>query len=150
MTQKGGIPKALDDALGFNLDRVATFFRYGLMQALTEHDLTPEQWQIMSVVWGNDEALTQQDITRLLAKDKHNISRMIRRLEAKGWLKREQSADDARALLIRPTKLGESLKTEVPKKLYAHFDQLDLGLSREEQARLVELLKRVRKSFGDG
>ena len=77
MTQRGKIPEALDDALGFNLDRVATFYRYGLMRALAEYDLTPEQWQIMSVVWGNDEALTQQDITLLLAKDKHNISRMI-------------------------------------------------------------------------
>ena len=150
MTQRGTIPEALDDALGFNLDRVATFYRHGLMRALTEYDLTPEQWQIMSVIWGNDRALTQQDITRLLAKDKHNISRMIRRLETKGWLVREPSPDDARALLIHSTQLGESVKAEVPKKLYAHFDQLDIGLSGEEQAQLLELLKRMRARFEEG
>lgn len=147
MTQKGKIPSALDDALGFNLDRVATFYRYELMQALAEYDLTPEQWQIMSVVWGNDVPLTQQDITYLLAKDKHNVSRMIRRLEDKGWLERKQSPHDARALLIRATELGESVRSDVPEKLYRHFDELDIGLNHQEQVQLVKLLKTMRDSL---
>jgi DNA-binding MarR family transcriptional regulator len=78
------LPSALDDALAFNLDRVASFFRHELMVALADYDLTPEQWQLMSVLWANEAGLSQQAMTDLLAKDKHNISRMIRRLEAKG------------------------------------------------------------------
>ncbi len=149
MTPREKIPEALNDALGFNLDRVATFYRHGLIRALADYGLTPEQWQIMSIVWGNEKVLTQQDITRLLIKDKHNVSRMIRRLEAKGWLEREQSPEDARAFLIRPTELGANVKDEVPKRLYAYFDQVDTGLSSKEERQLLNLLKKVRKGFRD-
>jgi MarR family transcriptional regulator, lower aerobic nicotinate degradation pathway regulator len=147
---RGIIPKTLDNALGFNLDRVATFFRQELMRALAEYDLTPEQWQIMSIVWGNRAGLSQQEITDLLAKDKHNISRMIRRLEAKGWLEREQNPEDARAFLVRATNQGEKVRPSVTQTLYAHFDHLDLGLDKDEQEKLVAMLKVIRQHLREG
>ena len=142
------MPSALDDALGFNLDRVATFFRRELLVALANYDLTPEQWQLMSVLWGNEAGLSQQEITDLLAKDKHNISRMIRRLEAKGWLERQPDPADARALTVRTTPLGASLQEPIAQSLDHHFGHLDLGLSDAEQTRLVQMLKVLRSRLG--
>lgn len=137
------IPAFLDDALGFNLDRVANLFRLELMRALARYELTPEQWQIMVLVWRSEAPLRQQDITEMLVKDKHNISRMVRRLEEKGWLKR-QPDPRSRAFFLRPTALGLSLKDEVPRALYAHFDTLGMGLTPEQEKELVALLKIVR------
>lgn len=144
------IPSVLDDALAFNLDRVATFFRRELMEALADYDLTPEQWQLMSVLWGNEGGLSQQEITDLLAKDKHNISRMIRRLEAKGWLERQPDPADARALTVRTTPLGSSLQEPITRTLDNHFGHLDLGLSDAERTRLVKMLKVLRTRLRDG
>lgn len=143
------IPAFLDDALGFNLDRVANLFRLELMRALARYDLTPEQWQIMALIWLSETPLRQQDITEMLVKDKHNISRMVRRLEAKGWIERE-SDPHSRAFFLRPTALGQSLKDEVPRALLAHFDRIGLGLTPAQAQELIALLKIVRGHLHDG
>lgn len=137
------IPAFLDDALGFNLDRVANLVRLELMRALARYELTPEQWQIMVLVWRSETPLRQQDITEMLVKDKHNVSRMVRRLEEKGWLKR-QPDPNSRAFFLRPTALGQSLKDEVPRALYAHVAKIGLGLTPTQERELVALLKIVR------
>lgn len=137
------IPAFLDDALGFNLDRVANLVRLELMRALSRYDLTPEQWQIMVLIWRSETPLRQQDITEMLVKDKHNISRMVRRLEEKGWLKR-QPDPHSRAFFLRPTALSQSLKDEVPKALYAHVGEIGFGLTPAQEQELVALLKIVR------
>ena len=144
------IPAVLDDALGFNLDRVASIYRQELMRALADYDLTPEQWQIMALVWNSDAPLNQQEITDLLAKDKPNISRMIRRLEVKGWLERRPDPDDARAFHIHPTELGLERKDDVPKTLYAHFDALEIGFNKEEEKQLVAMLQALRRRLNRG
>ena len=143
------IPAILDNALGFNLDRVANVYRQELMRALSDYDLTPEQWQIMALVWNSDAPLNQQEITDLLAKDKPNISRMIRRLEVKGWLERRPDPNDARAFHIYPTKLGLERKDDVPKTLYAHFDALESGLDQAQKRDLVEALQTVRRYLSE-
>ncbi len=102
----------------------------------------------MALVWYSPEPLNQQDITQLLAKDKPNISRMVRRLEAKGWLERHPDPH-SRAFFVHPTKLGQLLKDEVPRALYAHFAALDLGLNETQQRELVTLLKIVRTHLRD-
>ena len=144
------IPAILDNALGFNLDRVANIYRQELMRALADYDLTPEQWQIMALVWHSDEPLNQQEITDLLAKDKPNVSRMIRRLEVKGWLERRPDPNDARAFHVRPTELGLERKNDVPETLYAHFEALEIGFNQEEEKRLVKMLQALRKRLSRG
>lgn len=142
------IPDLLNDALAFNIDRIENLFHLEFIRALGEYDLTPEQYQIMVLVWYSPESFNQQDITRLLGKDKHNISRMVRRLEAKGWLKRHPDPH-SRALFVHPTDLGQKLKDEIVGALYNHFGALDLGLSQVQEQELVALLKLIRVHLGD-
>lgn len=142
------IPDLLNDALAFNIDRVENLFHLEFMQALGKYDLTPEQYQLMVLVWYGHEPLNQQDIAGLLGKDKPNISRMVRRLEAKGWLERRPDPH-SRALFIHPTDLGQRLKDEIVGALYAHFGALDLGLSQMQEQELVTLLKLIRAHLSD-
>ena len=142
------IPDLLNDALAFNVDRVENLFHLEFMQALGKYDLTPEQYQLMVLVWYGLKPLNQQDIAGLLGKDKHNISRMVRRLEAKGWLERRPDPH-SRALFIHPTDLGQRLKDEIVGALYTHFGALDLGLSQVQEQELVTLLKLIRVHLRD-
>ncbi len=41
---------ALEESLGFNLDRVAQLYRRELIRVLAIYDLTPEQWQILAAL----------------------------------------------------------------------------------------------------
>ena len=143
MEQDQTIPSILDNSLGFNLDRVSNIFRLELMRALAAHEVTPEQWQVMALLWHSPQPLTQQNITQLLSKDKHNVSRMVARLEAKGWLERVPDPH-SRAVFLRSTNLADRLRDELPQALYAHFDRLDLGLNPAQIEQLTALLKIVR------
>ena len=144
------IPPILDDAVGFNLYRVAHLFRGTLLQALAEHEMTPEQWQVMQAVWSTDEDLMQNDVAHLTLKDKHTVSRILGRLERDGWIARRPHPDDPRALVVEPTKRGWLLREKVPHLLTAHFADIFGALDAGEEEELLRLLKKLRAHFRDG
>ncbi len=144
-----GIPSILNDALGFNIDRVAKLLRHELTLALADYELSPEQWQIMTVVWHSDVELSQQQISRLTLKDKHNLSRMVKRLEANGWLVRRANPDDARSYLVAATAKGHAHREAVTSALFQYLSKKGVGLTEEEQTQLLTLLKKIRKHSND-
>jgi MarR family transcriptional regulator, lower aerobic nicotinate degradation pathway regulator len=143
------IPSELNDALGFNIYRVALLFRKELIHALADYQMTPEQWQIMRALWSTNEQLNQNEIAHLTLKDKHSVSRILARLERDGWIVRHPHPTDARATLIAPTEQAEHLRQTVPAQLYAHFAPI-LGVLSEDEARhLLTLLHTLRLRLGD-
>ena len=57
--EKPQIPAELQDSLGYNLYRVSLLFRRELIRALSEYGLTPEQWQVLVVLWSSDHPVSQ-------------------------------------------------------------------------------------------
>lgn len=143
------IPSILDDALGFNVYRVALLFRGELMRGLADYEMTPEQWQVMQALWSTDEDLTQTDVAHLTLKDKHTVSRILKRLERDGWITRRPDPSDARAYLVEPTKRAWALRDEVPQRLNAHFADILGVLEESESEELVRLLKKLRRRLRD-
>ena len=138
------IPPILDDAMPFNVYRLALLFRRELMDALSEYELTPEQWQVMRVLWEIKEPLNQNDIAHITLRDRHTTSRIVARLERDGWIKKSKDPDDARALLITPTKEAEKVKTEVPSKLIGRFKPIFGLLEKKESEQFLSTLKKLR------
>ncbi|MDR8393973.1 MarR family winged helix-turn-helix transcriptional regulator [Aliifodinibius sp. S!AR15-10] len=143
------IPKILDDAVGFNVYRVALLFRKELQTALSEYNLTPEQWQVMQTLWSTDDMVNQNDIAYLTLKDKHNISRMIARMEKNNWIKRRQDPTDGRAYIIESTQWAKNRREEVRTKLLDHFSEIFDVVSQEELDQLLETMKKFRRRLED-
>ena len=104
------------------------------MRALADYEMTPEQWQVMQALWSTEEDLTQNDVAHLTLKDKHTVSRILKRLERDGWIVKRPHPEDARAHVVEPTKRAWTLRGEVPRKLNAHFDGILEVLDRGEAA----------------
>jgi DNA-binding MarR family transcriptional regulator len=138
----------IDDALGFNIDRVATLFRRELVRALSDYKMTPEQWQVMAKLWGG-ESLSQMDIAQLTLMDNFSVSRIFTRLEKNGWVKRMDNSKDGRSNLIQPTDKGWRLKEEVPEKLITHFQPIIKSLGKKEGEELLKSLKKLRLILED-
>ncbi len=138
----------LEEALGYNVYRTALLFRRELMRALSQYNMTPEQWQVMATLWSG-VALTQSEIVRLTLKDKPTVSRMIKRLERNGWVEIKANPKDGRSSFIQPTAKGWRLQGEVPQKLIRHFEPLRKGLTRKDEGTLMALLKKIRRILGD-
>ena len=143
------IPKFLDNSLGFNVDRVAIIMRRELIHVLKEFDLSPEQWQVMVTLWYSDNPLTQSEIAKMTLKDKPSVSRMILKLEAKGWIKKQQGEKDARHTFITLTKKGEEYKSIVTEKVKISMAERYEVLSDQECNKLYNIMRKLRRSLDD-
>lgn len=143
------IPDFLEDGLGFNVYRTGLLFRRELIRALSDYKITPEQWQVMITLWHTGKPLNQSEIVQMLMKDKHTVSRIIKRLERDGWIKKKTDQKDGRITMIQPTKKGMSFKDEVQNKLKSHFNVILKDFPGEEINSLLKSLKKLRKLLGD-
>ena len=143
------IPSILDDAMPFNVYRLALLFRRELMDALSEFNLTPEQWQVMRVLWEISEPLNQNDIAHITLRDRHTTSRIVARLERDGWITKNPDPSDARASLVAPSAEAERMKLEVPSRLMARFQPIFELLEEEESAQFLRTLKKLRSYLED-
>jgi DNA-binding MarR family transcriptional regulator len=142
-------PEVLENALGYNFNRVYVLLRREFLRTLAEYNMTPEQWHVMMTLWSTGHPLNQREIIRMTLKDKPTVSRMIQRLEHNGWIEKGASQLDGRVTIIQPTKKGMKLKKEVPQKLIPHFDTFWKQLGEEDEQTLFRILKKLRHILGD-
>lgn len=119
------------------------------MQALSKYNMTPEQWQILSILEETNKPLSQSEIVIQISKDKHTVSRIINRLDRDGWITKKSSESDKRLTIIELTKKSRSLRSEMQTKLYDHFDLIFKKFGRDEHDNLLGQLRRLREVLGD-
>lgn len=91
---------------------------------LDEIDLTYTQYITMMVMWEHKE-LRVKDVGKYLYLDSGTLTPLLKRLEEKGYIKRQRSPEDERDLIVTITKSGEDLKkkaVKIPEKLGACVD----------------------------
>ena len=78
---------------------------------LNKLDLTYTQYIVMMYFWEKKEASLKR-LSNVIMLDSGTLTPLLRKLEDKGYLKRERSSKDERNLLISLTPKGEQLKEE--------------------------------------
>jgi DNA-binding MarR family transcriptional regulator len=110
-------------------------------------ELTPEQWIVLVQLWQKD-GQTQSALSELTLRDKPTMSRIIDTMERGGLVERTLDAEDARARLVKLTRLGKSLQAKlvpVAKGLVARLEagipERDLETTHRTLARMLENLR---------
>jgi len=107
---------------------------------LDELDLTYTQYIAMLVLWEH-EKLTVKDLGKRLYLDSGTLTPLLKKLEAKGLLKRERSKEDERNLFISLTEEGLAMKD---KALHIPYDMAEcVELDMEERVVLYRLLYKL-------
>lgn len=88
----GRIHRALERCIG------TLFEREGLA------DVTPPQAALLMVLFEARRPLTARELAAHQSLSQPTIGRFVRALQEQGWVTREADPDDARAILIRPTR----------------------------------------------
>ena len=107
---------------------------------LDELDLTYTQYITMMVLW-EKKAVNVKELGENLFLDSGTLTPLLKKLEAKGYIKRERSKDDERNLLVTITEKGEALKDEaieIPYKMVRC-----VHLTKEEGQELYRLLHKL-------
>jgi DNA-binding MarR family transcriptional regulator len=141
------IPELLGNSLGFNVHRTALLFRRELVRALAGLELSPEQWQLLAILDHAGKPLPQVELVRELLRDKPTVSRILQRMERRGWIAKRGSPADARVTLVALTPSGRRVAREAPGRIQAHFDRKLAFLSEPDLAAAIALLKRLQKGL---
>ncbi len=125
--------------------RTADVLRRHFSEVLAPHDITPAQYNVLRVLRGaGPEGLPTLEVAERLIEHAPGITRMMDRLEARGWVRRKRCTGDRRRMLCFLTEEGRELLAELDDPMDRANEAVLTGLSEAQQRQLTELLDRVR------
>tara|TARA_R100001015_G_scaffold9368_1_gene3665 strand:- start:229 stop:708 length:480 start_codon:yes stop_codon:yes gene_type:complete len=112
---------------------------------LKPFDLTSQQYNVLRILRGQyPQAISVNAICDRMIDKMSNVSRLVDKLKAKGWVERRVNLEDRRQMDISITEAGLNLLTEidgVEDKMLCHFNHL----SESEAEQLNNLLDALRE-----
>ena len=131
---------------GFILHDVARLLRTTFDRRVKGLGLTRSQWWVLTHLFRND-GITQAALAEMLEVERATLGRLLDRLEAKGWVRREGCTHDRRAKRVYLTEEVEpSMRAMRELAAGVRRDAL-AGLSGEEQERFVDTLLLIKSNL---
>ena len=140
-----------EDSPGFLLWQVTNLWQRQIKKALEKYDLTHSQFVLLaSIHW---LTLQKQDVTQILLSshtkiDPMTTSTVLRTLQAKGLLQRQEHLTDTRAKTVALTDSGKKIIKEAVKVVEA-FDKDFFSVlgskTNEFNRKLIALLTQIEK-----
>ncbi len=113
-------------------------------QFFSEHNITPQQYNVLRLLEGAGKPLPTLAIATRLVSRSPDITRMIDKLVADGWVERVRSDVDRREVLVWLTKNGTERLQQISHPL-EEMHKKQLGhLTQEELRQLLPLLSKAR------
>jgi DNA-binding MarR family transcriptional regulator len=132
----------LDDQVGHLLRRAYQRAAAYLAARIRRYDLTPVQFATLVRLW-EQGALSQNQLGRLVAMPPANIHSLVRRLEARGLVRRAADDTDKRLLNVSLTDEGRRLVEQlIPLDMESTEDALS-ALDAGERETLYRLLRKL-------
>lgn len=138
----------LNSNLGYNLYRTYLLFHRELIRGLKSYGITPEQWQVLIILW-NHGSVTPTEISQVTLQDLPSISRMLVRMERNGWTKRVVNEKDGRSFHVILTDKGKNQKNEMMLALEKHFAQFLKNVPAEMNYGIKQQLLQLRVILND-
>jgi DNA-binding MarR family transcriptional regulator len=136
-SRHGGVPRLII--------HVAREWRTALERELSRFDITSTQ-AVLLILLARQPASPNQ-LTAELGTDTAGISRLVDRLEGKGYVARAGSPHDRRAIVLELTPAGRAVVPQVMPIIGAARARLLAGFSSEETEALETLLQRLRANL---
>ena len=128
---------------GYLLMDISKKLKYTLNQALIEKGITIQQWAVIQQLSIRNEC-TAAELSIILDMDKPTVSDIVKRLELKSYLKKDNPLDQ-RSTLLSLTESGNILLNEcrsISEKIISNYL---VELSSAEQLLLNRLLMKINK-----
>ncbi|HOU52520.1 MAG TPA: MarR family transcriptional regulator [Myxococcota bacterium] len=108
--------------------------------------VTPRQYGLLKALH-EEGSLCHRQMARMLDMDPAALSRMVRQMEARGWVRRERSDQDQRSWLLVLEPGGQEVLARGQAVFRSVGQQALQGLTEADQETLRELLIRWLKSL---
>lgn len=132
----------IQNSYGFLFNYITNEIKQRLQIELKKHDVTPLQFAILINVYKRGPYL-QKELANYTNGDEASTTRLVERLEKKGFLKRLPDKNDKRKKLVHATKLAENLlQTIIPYAIESNNETVSM-LDENEKKALLKLLKKI-------
>jgi len=132
----------LFDRPGFLARRLHQIHVSLFAELCAEFGVTTVQYSLLSVLAGRETA-DQTTLARIVALDRTTTTGALKRLEARGLVKRLTSEEDRRSQVCRLTPAGRAVLTAMETSARrAHAATVEI-LSKAERLQLIALMKRI-------
>lgn len=112
---------------------------------LKSHGLKHTEWRILALTDEVKRASVSQ-IVDLVVIERTTIGKLIDRLVERGWLSKQKSAEDARAVSVELTAAGRKLLRQTAPDMLALMQRYSQAISRSEFSDLMKTLQRYGRS----
>jgi MarR family transcriptional regulator for hemolysin len=131
---------------GFLLNDVARLLRNAYDRRVRELGLTRSQWWVLNQLFRNP-GLNQSELAEILEIERPTLGRLLDRLEAKGWVRREHDARDRRAWRVHLTDAVEPAMRTLRKVAAELMRDALAGESAAERERYVDTLLAIKSNL---
>lgn len=124
-----------------------TYDRLRLLEdaLFSQFDLTAQQYNLLRLLRGaHPEPFPTLSLAARLVSRAPDITRMLDKLEERGWIARERPADNRRLVLVRITPTGLALLKRLDRPVRECHDRQLGHLTASELEKLITLLERAR------
>lgn len=132
----------LDDCIGIITSRGTKEIVDAFNHKLALHDITRVQWIALYYI-GEDEGITQKDLSDKMNIKESTVARLIDRMEKEGTVERIKNSKDRRVTKLHLTEMGKE-KREAVMPIGEEFsrDGID-GISQEHLKIFKEVLQKI-------
>ena len=130
-----------DQELYVVLQRVADRLLQDAQSLLKGHGLSPQQYNVLRILRGAQGRLNCTEIANRMINRDPDMTRLLDRMETKGWIERARDMHDRRAVLASITGVGLALLAELDEPVRKRHQRQFAGLDEETKLRVIEALK---------
>ena len=138
-----------ENNIGFLIHDVARLMRNLFDKRMSGLGLTRSQWWILNYLYFN-EGINQSDFANLLDIEKGPLSRILERMEIKGWIERRNDKIDKRIKKIYLSKKIKPLIIQMRDKALLTRKEALSDLENTEIQKLRNYLKRIKSKLNKG
>ena len=138
----------LDDFLIYQIYGSSRLLRFKLQKLLDENEpkSTPEQFFLLYKLYMND-GQSQRQLADKNLNDYPNITRLIDKLEKRGYVRREIDENDRRMFKVYISEKGKSRFNTIIPLITHEREKLLEGISLHEEEIVKDVLKRIEQNI---
>jgi DNA-binding MarR family transcriptional regulator len=132
----------LETLLGYNARRAALVIIERFVQGMSDFDLRPVDFSVLSVIFHNP-GVTSRQLCSALSILPPNLVGLIKTLEQRSLIERRPHPQDGRAVGLHATASGQRLMRQAEQRASELEQQAAHRLSPDEHRQLIALLQRI-------
>jgi len=137
-----------ENSIGPWLGKTVKILEYHLQELFNQDglDLTKEQMIVLKRLHNND-GLSQNELAFLTLRNKSSLTRLLSKMEQKGYISRQQSKEDKRINNVFLTQKGKEIFVLTKPVIKKMITKMEKDITASEKKQIIRILKKIQSNF---